>query len=168
MATAVIEPRIGILMRQGKKVFYAFTKTGDYLEDSDMATLAAKLEQAEKGVGAFSGLLVSTYRDASGYDCMASGVSSKFKEFILVCNQEPIGPFYPCEKTPALYLAKWKGRVIAVPENVEAKYPKKINTREDCSFEGLCGWMFGGNFVYSSDSRMPGKAPIAVYDRREY
>ena len=31
----------------------------------------------------------------------------------------------------------------------------------------LCGPMFGGNFVYTSDSRFPGRYPIPVHDRYE-
>ena len=33
--------------------------------------------------------------------------------------------------------------------------------------EGELGPMFGGNFIYSSDSRFPSDSPIKVFDRFE-
>jgi len=45
-----------------------------------------------------------------------------------------------------------------------------------CDWGDLCeedkaanntGWMFGGNFIYSCDSRFPCSHPIPIYDRQE-
>jgi hypothetical protein len=111
------------------------------------------------------GLLAWVYR-TPGPDCTAGGITAKHNAVVLLGTDgsfeaKPDGP-------PGLYLARWYGRLIACPEDLERLYPKKHNSREDCSIESLGGWMVGGNFVYTCDSRMPGKAPIHVYDRREW
>lgn len=98
-----------------------------------------------------SGLLVSVYR-AKGYDCTNGGASSKFNSFILTA-EGVTGPFEPREDVPELVLIKGPFDTLrAVPrELVESKV-----------------WvMFGGNFVYTSDSRFPSDAPIKVFDRTE-
>lgn len=125
------------------------------------------------------GLLVSVFRDASGVDCTNGGVSSKGADLVLIKNGAEIGPFSP-ESGEPVYLAKWCGRVIACPENLEVVAPRRSKPGSmfvsdrlgESSIEYLKGWMFGGNFVYSSDSRfaalVPGSYPIPVYDRREF
>lgn len=110
-----------------------------------------------------AGLLCHVYRWRLG-DCTNGGVSAGNDCFVLVGAE---GPFEPNDRHPALYLARWYGRTIACPEDLEAAYPLRRNQRDDCSIEHPGCWMFGGNFIYSSDSRFPTKAPIAVYDRRE-
>lgn len=105
------------------------------------------------------GLLVSVYRNASnnGYDCTNGGISSKHDMFVLVGDGVP-EIFTPNEKHPAIRLIKRKVRgldefYIAIP----------IET-------GFCAgfpYMFGGNFLYTSDSRFPSDAPIKIFDRLE-
>jgi hypothetical protein len=113
------------------------------------------------------GTFAEVLRRADGYDCTAGGVTSKHATVTLIGRGAP-ELRTPSESSPALYLATWYGRTIACPEDLEAKYPKKRNDRPDCSIEYLGGWMFGGNFVHSSDNRFPSEAPIFVYDRREF
>jgi len=110
------------------------------------------------------GLLAWVYRSRALGDCTNGGITAKADRVVLIGTP---GSFEPDAKAPALYLAKWYGRTIACPENLEARYPKRRNERDDCSIEHLGAWMFGGNFVYSSDARYPERAPIHVYDRRE-
>lgn len=123
------------------------------------------------------GLLVSVMRSAWLGDCTNGGVSSKADSAVLVANGREIGPFEPGEGKPALYLAKWCDLVIACPENLEEKSPRRYSkgVRDvlplgDRTIDTLGGWMFGGNFVYSSDSRFReiNGYPIPIYDRREF
>lgn len=95
------------------------------------------------------GMLAFVYR--SGVDCTGGGVSSYHDQFVVV-GATPV--FETGLGAVCLYLCEWMGQTIAVPE--------KIDTRE-----GLHGWMFGGNFVYTSDSRWPTGLPIKIFDRRE-
>lgn len=123
------------------------------------------------------GLLVSIYRSAGG-DCTNGGVSSKADDAVLIKNGVELGPFSAESSPPALYLAKWCDRWIACPENLEVKHPPRPRpgTRDvlrlgDRTIEYLGGWMFGGNFAYTSDSRFSvavGAYPIPIYDRREF
>jgi len=48
-----------------------------------------------------------------------------------------------------------------------ARFPVLVPV--DCPKDGRQGpYMFGGNFVYTSDSRFPSDTPIKVFDRREW
>ncbi len=101
-----------------------------------------------------TGLPVGVYRHADGHDCTNNGVSSKFKEFTLIVPGQDIGPFEPSEKAPALYLRSQtvggKVHLSAVPSLDDGKW-----------------YMFGGNFIFSSDGRLPGRTPIPIHDRCE-
>ena len=96
----------------------------------------------------------NVYRDASGGDCTNGGASSRFKRATL-----------------------WRGRVpkgstsdsIAIFELVETNvsgepYPKAVPA-------GETRWtMFGGNFLWSCDSRFRNEVserPIPIHDRVE-
>ena len=97
-----------------------------------------------------AGLLVSVYRDESIGDCTNGGVSSRVNQVILV--GEGIPPIFEVrEGLPALYLVKGRGgrEWIATPDG-------QYN-------------MFGGNFIFSSDSRFIAisRQPIHVHDRVE-
>lgn len=100
------------------------------------------------------GLLVFVYRMAGGgTDCTAGGVTGKFNQCVLV------GPGIPevteaTDNCPVLFLEKHYGGYRAVPDSDPSHFHK-------------IGPMFGGNFVYTSDDRMPTKAPIKVHDRFE-
>ena len=101
------------------------------------------------------GLPVSVYR-AEGHDCTLNGLSSKHERFILV------GPGIPeifevQDDTPALYYKE--------------DFPMAGLKRQAAWVEPQDGsqrWaMFGGNFVWTSDSRFPADAPIKIFDRFE-
>jgi hypothetical protein len=101
-----------------------------------------------------NGLSVQVYRckyDHSGdCDCTNGGITSKMNSLIL--GGVPNCPFTGDENNTVVLVERCTGYVCAVP----VKQP-----------EGMCGPMFGGNFIYSSDSRFPSNYPIPVHDRFE-
>jgi hypothetical protein len=99
-----------------------------------------------------SGLLVYVYR-WNLEDCTNGGITSKVDKIILVGENIP-KIFEVGEGKPYLELeTSHTGYIKAVPRNFKQN--------------GEIGGMFGGNFVYSSDSRFPSKQPIPVHDRFE-
>jgi len=95
------------------------------------------------------GLLV----DVMGTDCTNNGVTSGKSRAILVLSDCQV--FESSEDAPALKIEiGYKGRILAVP------YDSEIG-------KGKCGGMFGGHFIYTSDSRFPHDYPIPVHDRFE-
>lgn len=100
------------------------------------------------------GLLVHVYRSDLG-DCTNGGLSGKFNTFVLIDDANPV--FEATADMPALKLVR---RMIGSTEylHVEPVAEKP---------EGNVGYMSGGNFVYSCDSRFPSKYPISVHDRSE-
>ena len=102
------------------------------------------------------GVLVNVYR--GGSDSTNRGISSKFGLFILVGEGVP-KVHEVTKKTPALKLVR---RMIAGEEylHVEPIHPVP---------KGNVGYMMGGNFVYSPDSRFRdiNDYPIPVHDRSD-
>lgn len=100
------------------------------------------------------GMLVNIYRHA-GPDTSNHGVSQKMETMLLVGPGIP--KVFPVADRPVLQLVKKNGtgkfHLIAEPDALPEA--------------GNIGWMFGGNFVYSSDSRFPSRTPIPVHDRQE-
>jgi hypothetical protein len=101
------------------------------------------------------GLTVWVYRSHLG-DCTNNGESSKVNMFTLI-GEGIAEIFEPSEDAPAMYLETKEysfGKVTrAIPESKRNKWT-----------------MFGGNFIYSSDSRfseISGGAPIKIFDRVE-
>lgn len=100
-------------------------------------------------------LPVSVYRD-KGTDCTNGGVTSpRFDIYMVV----------PC---PDGHITR---------EDVDTRgylilEPRELGGVTNLVPAGLEGWkMFGGNFVYTSDSRFSrvyGHAPVAVHDRVEH
>lgn len=99
------------------------------------------------------GLLVHVLRDAGG-GSTNGGVSSTYDAFILV-GPGVDGPFEPSDDCPALVLVR---------RNISGEY---LHVEPPAAVGGMVGPMFGGNFVYTSDSRFPGRYPIPVHDRYE-
>lgn len=110
------------------------------------------------------GLMVFVLRDAGGADCTNGGASSKFARFILVDESGEFMDgnswvFSPKPDMPLLRLlpghlggAAERRDFRAVPEPPPGKRGEP---------------MFGGNFVFSSDSRFPALGPIPIHDRWE-
>lgn len=95
------------------------------------------------------GMYVRVLRDPT--DCTNGGITSTHAEFVLV------GPGIPelieaSDRYPALICESWYGHFKAAPVGSNPE---------------LIGPMFGGNYVFSSDSRFPGGRPIPVHDRFE-
>jgi hypothetical protein len=94
------------------------------------------------------GLLV----EVMGTDCTNEGVTSGVTEAILAGEGIP-EIFEAKAGRPLLILGEgYKGRLMAVPAGQPV---------------GMIGPMFGGHFVYTSDSRFPSGQPIHVHDRFE-
>lgn len=104
------------------------------------------------------GLIVFVYRSADGSDC-SGGLSSKHTSFVLVGPGIP-EIFEPTYKTPPLLLKS--KNIGGVYWYAEPTQPVE---------RGNVGYMFGGNFVYTSDSRfgevVGGSRPIAIHDRQD-
>ena len=103
-----------------------------------------------------SGMLVSVYKADGDSDHTNGGVTSQYKEFVLLGMA---GPFIP-GKDAAISLRLVK-RIIGNKEYIHAE---PVERPED-----KVGPMWGGNFVYSSDSRFSEVSPypIPVHDRFE-
>lgn len=101
------------------------------------------------------GMTVQVYRNACGWECTNGGPSSRFHTFCLTGPGVP-QLFEPSADVPELVL------VIDQCCGVERQraIPREM-------LDADLWTMFGGNFVYSSDSRFPSRAPIKVHDRVE-
>ncbi len=100
------------------------------------------------------GMLVYTLRCAALGDCTNGGHSATFDKFILIGDGIP-ELFASDVNTPALILVK------GTPAGRPYMYATPVHAPS-----GLIGPMFGGNYITSSDSRMP-QAVIPVHDRFE-
>ena len=101
------------------------------------------------------GLIVDVFRNARGSDCTNGGVSSRFAEALLI-GEGVEGPFEENCNRLTLYF-----------EMFHNKWPRCVPDEKSSKGEGHTNWMFGGNFVYSSDSRFPSDQPIPIHDRQE-
>lgn len=98
------------------------------------------------------GLICTVYRDHD-IDCSNGGLSSKFDKVTLV-GLGMSGPFEPTDECPAVLLQR---RIIGGKEYLSA-----------IPLENKGLWnMFGGAFIYTSDSRFPNDYPIPLHDRIE-
>ena len=116
------------------------------------------------------GLLVEVLRCADGHDCTAGGISSKHEMLVLTGDGVP-QIFDPSEDCPEVRLVVEDicfGEGRGGLRRVCARPVGKNGQPE----EGW--WMFGGNFVFASDSRFPNFSaegvmalPIPIHDRKE-
>lgn len=99
------------------------------------------------------GLLSNVYR--AGYDATNGGITSNVVHVIVVWPDMPddCKVFEPSDTAPLVKL---------VPHPSYGYTVQPMAPPVD-----KCGPMFGGNFVYSSDSRFPSEHPIHVFDRFE-
>ena len=102
------------------------------------------------------GMLVSVLRTRS--DCTNGGLSAKYDRIVIVNGE---GPFEPDEKTPAFKLVHRNigGRNVVHAEPVEP------------AASGNIGWLAGGNFCATSDSRFDEAigfyGAVSIHDRQE-
>lgn len=85
------------------------------------------------------GMLVNTLRSAR-VDCTNGGVSARFNEFVLT-GENVAEVFEPKSDAPELKLVYRANLDYYHAEPVNGKRPHSV------------GWMFGGNYIVSSDSR---------------
>jgi hypothetical protein len=111
-------------------------------------------------------LLVFVYRNANNCDCSANGVTSKYKQFTLLydCSFDEAKQWVE-ENDPSRieeYLYSNPRVLWGKPAPYAEPLQKKPGTNQ----------MFGGNFVYTTDSRFQNAtygmdAPLKVFDRFE-
>jgi hypothetical protein len=104
------------------------------------------------------GILVHVLAPRGLADCTNGGVTSRYTAFVLI--GEGIDEITEAsDDTPALCFVR---RKIG---NHQADYAVPMGVLTDPSL--YAGPMMGGNFVYTCDSRMPGRHPLPVHDRFE-
>lgn len=103
-------------------------------------------------------LPVHVYRNAAFGDCSNHGRSEEYVTLFLICED---GWKDVPEDSPRLLRLVSRHLFEGKPAylHVEPVNPGDL--------EDKVGPMFGGNFVYSSDSRFPSDYPIPVHDRYE-
>ena len=106
------------------------------------------------------GLLVFVYSSRMG-DCTNGGISSR-KDRLILLETESLKEIDV--KIPRIFSPK-EG------EGIYLFYRKNFDDFIACPdpnyMKGGIWWMFGGNFLYTSDSRFPSDDPIKIFDRRE-
>jgi hypothetical protein len=107
------------------------------------------------------GLHVSVYRTADLGDCTNGGLTARHNSVVVLgTNEVPIndGVFTMTDPAATLVLTRGPvGQMVAVP----------LALVTDGLPPNHVGPMFGGNFIYTSDSRFPARTPIPVFDRIE-
>lgn len=98
------------------------------------------------------GLTVEIYH--SKHDCTNGGISAKVDVAVIVGGDMP-ELFEAREHMPALKL---------VCRNIAGEEYKHL---EPTFRPRGAGWMWGGNFAYSSDARFPNPYPLKIHDRQE-
>ena len=99
-----------------------------------------------------TGLLCTVYRRSDTADSTNGGVSSRYHSVVLVGNDVE-GPFEAEGKENVLqliYRARHKDFIAAPLDDGQGRH-----------------YMFGGNFLYTSDSRFPVSHPVKIFDRLE-
>ena len=109
-----------------------------------------------------SGLAVSVLEDKKIGNCSLNGISARFSELYLVPNE-----LFP--NIPKIFNAHIDEQYVEIKVKhicdepyyyVVKKYPSE--NEKKCA-----GPMFGGSFIYTSDSRFPLKYPVPLHDRYE-
>jgi len=99
------------------------------------------------------GLHCEIFKPSFG-DCSNNGLSSKAESVTLV---EADGPFEADEKHPAVKLVT---RHLSGRDYTHAEPVVEVPSDK-------CGYMFGGTYISTSDSRFPADYPIPLHDRTE-
>jgi len=99
-----------------------------------------------------NGLLVRILK-TTDYHCTNGGISERVDRAVLTGSGIP-EIFAPSPDAPELCFVERGTSPYCTPTEKHRVLDRT-------------GWMFGGNFVYSSDSRFPSNQPIAIHDRQE-
>ena len=105
-------------------------------------------------------LPVSVYRNASYGDCSNGGVSSKYDRLLLIGDGIEGCIAVDLDDEEAAKQVIYLERRNIWGKEYPTVYP--IANATDGNWR-----MFGGNFVYTSDSRFPCDFPIPIHDRVE-
>lgn len=102
-------------------------------------------------------LPLSIYEDKRIGNCSNNGISNRYKEVLLICEE---GHVVIDEDNPPENLVK------LVTRNLFGKEYKHI---EPVAKPSGAGWMAGGTLVYSCDSRFGrmSEYPLSLHDRQE-
>lgn len=102
-------------------------------------------------------LPISIYKDSRFGDCSNNGISNRYREVLLICDE---GFINIDENNP--------------PENLVKLVTRQLFGREYKHIEPVArpngvGWMSGGSLVYSCDSRFRrmSEYPLCLHDRQE-
>lgn len=97
-------------------------------------------------------------------DCTNGGISSRYKTLYLLCEDQEKAQKEPWNWSK---VDENDERLIKIVRStpcgrpyIHAEPVNDPNRRE-------VGYMFGGNFIYTSDSRFPENYPIPLHDRSE-
>jgi len=128
-----------------------------------METKLGTLKAADAEKLGRKGLSCDVYR-SDGQDCTANGISANNRSLICIFTpkgRDVAGPFKYQDDGHEDCLVLFE----AMTGNPNMRHwravPKKFIDK------GINHFMFGGNFVYSSDSRFPSRSPIKIFDRVE-
>lgn len=101
------------------------------------------------------GMLVDIYKPADGTDCTLRGVTSRSVRALLIAGDEQ-------ELTEVRSALRDKYPILILEKDYVPGYVRVVPVSNY-----KIRWTFGGNFIYSSDSRFPSPYPIPVHDRQE-
>jgi hypothetical protein len=107
-------------------------------------------------------LLVFVY--SNGTDCTNGGLTSKYSRLPLYFGPLKVEELRNLEDKNVLVLKK---RSFSFRADADIAIPLEFFLKELDGDRSLGNTMFGGNFVFTCDSRFPKERPIAVHDREE-
>lgn len=122
-----------------------------FIKDGEAEIQALKEEKIKKGK-TMKAINISVYRDNRLGDCTNGGISSKYDELLLVCEDGYI----------EIDENNLPENLVVIAEGFRGhKYIRPYKDAEEV------GWMSGGNIAYSSDARFNSEYPLKIHDRQE-
>lgn len=125
-----------------------------FIADGEAEIQALKEEKTKKG-NTIKALRISVYRNELYKGCSNRGISEKYDNLLLVCEDGNIE--IDENNLP-------ENLVIMVTRNLFGREHKHI---EPYARPTYLGWMSGGAVAYSSDSRFESDYPLCIHDRQE-
>jgi len=97
-------------------------------------------------------------------DCTNGGISSRHKTLYLLCEDQE-----KAQKEPWYWskVDENDERLVKIVRSTSCGRPYVHAEPVNDPNKREIGYMFGGNFVYTNDSRFPEKYPIPLHDRSE-